>query len=103
MGSIPAGMPTAPKSAVNSVFHSSRHRLTAREAFRLNEHPDELMRRYPESEWGSVLREIDCHQHELDARRTPEQAEWARAGAGRRAVSTGRAAERIVRLTPPGE
>ncbi len=85
------------------AFDSSRHRLTAREAFHLNEHPDELMRRYPESEWGSVLREIERHQRELDARRTPEQAEWARAGARRRAVSTARAAERIVRRTSPGE
>jgi hypothetical protein len=72
------------------------HRMSAREAFFLNRHPEELMRRYPEHEWGSVLSEIERHQRDLDDQREPAQQAWATEGARRRYRSTGSAAEFII-------
>lgn len=80
-------------------FDCRRTQLSAREAFFMNAHPLELMRRVPESEWGWVLREIERHQRELDAQRTPEQREWACSAATRGAVGTLRAAERLLDLS----
>lgn len=67
------------------------------EAFHLNANPLEMVAAYPPEDWGSVLREIERHQRDLEAERTPEQAEWVGAGARRHRVCTGRAAELIVR------
>jgi hypothetical protein len=83
-------------------FAPSRARLPARGAFHLNANPLELMARYEPDEWASVLREIERHQHGLEAQRAPDQAEWAGASARRNNIGSGRAAELIVGLLDNG-
>ena len=60
-------------------FDSSRPLgLSAREAFHLSANPIEVIRRDSESQWGTVLQQIEQHQRELEAQRTSAQAEWGR-------------------------
>jgi hypothetical protein len=79
-------------------FNSSRRSLSAREAFHLNANPLELIEAYKAGEWARVLCEIERHQRELEAQRTPAQAEWAEGARRRDYVSTGVGADLITQF-----